>query len=94
MTQRTRRENQKERREKTWPESQIDVACEFKFFWVNIGGPDTGYIEGTETTLGWSLLMSLRYPLLTRPVVYNGEHLISQSMQLIAGRSAQDYNHC
>lgn len=40
---------------------------------VDIGGPDTGYPEGTEAPLGWSLLMTLRYALLTRPVVYNGE---------------------
>ncbi|MFH1934733.1 MAG: hypothetical protein ABIN18_24590 [Pseudomonadota bacterium] len=40
---------------------------------IDIGGPDTGYSEGTEAPLGWSLLMNLRYALLTRPVVYNGE---------------------
>ncbi len=40
---------------------------------VDIGGPDTGYEEGTEATLSWSLLMSLRYALLTRPVVCNGQ---------------------
>ena len=40
---------------------------------VDIGGPETGYLEGTEAPLGWSLLMSLRYAMLTRPVVYNGQ---------------------
>lgn len=40
---------------------------------IDIGGTDTGYPEGTEAPLGWSLLMNLRYALFTRPVVYNGE---------------------
>lgn len=40
---------------------------------IDIGGPNTGYMEGTEAPLGWSLLMNLRYALFTRPVVYNGE---------------------
>lgn len=40
---------------------------------IDIGGPDTGYSEGTKASLGWSLLMNLRYALLTRPVVSNGE---------------------
>lgn len=40
---------------------------------VDIDGPDTGYPEGTEAPLGWSLLMSLRYSLLTRPIVYGSE---------------------
>ena len=40
---------------------------------IDIGGPDTGYPEGTKASLGWSLLMNLRYALLTRPIVYNGE---------------------
>jgi hypothetical protein len=39
---------------------------------VDIGGSDTGYAEGTTAPLGWSLLMSLRYALLTRPVAYEG----------------------
>ena len=40
---------------------------------IDIGGPNTGYPEGTQAPLGWSLLMNLRYALLTRPIVYNGE---------------------
>jgi hypothetical protein len=40
---------------------------------IDIGGPNTGYQEGTEAPLGWSLLMNLRYALFTRPVVYNGK---------------------
>ncbi len=40
---------------------------------IDIGGPNTGYPKGTEASLGWSLLMNLRYALFTRPVVYNGE---------------------
>ena len=40
---------------------------------VDIGGTNTGYPKGTKAPLGWSLLMNLRYALLTRPVVCNGE---------------------
>ena len=40
---------------------------------IDIGGPNTGYRAGTEAALGWSLLMTLRYALLTRPIVYNGD---------------------
>jgi len=40
---------------------------------IDIGGPNTGYPEGTEAPLGWSLLMNLRSALFTRPIVYNGE---------------------
>ncbi len=40
---------------------------------IKIGGPNTGFSEGTTAPLGWSLLMSLRYSLLTRPIIYNGE---------------------
>jgi hypothetical protein len=40
---------------------------------IDIGGPNTGYPEGTDAPLGSTLLMSLRYSLLTRPIVYNGE---------------------
>lgn len=40
---------------------------------IDIGGPNTGYPEKTEASLGWSLLMNLRYALFTRPVVDNGE---------------------
>lgn len=39
---------------------------------IDIGGSGTGYPEGTEASLGWALLMQLRYSLLTRPVVTNG----------------------
>lgn len=45
---------------------------------IDIGGPNTGYPEGTDAPLGWSLLMSLRYSLLTRPIVYNGETYIPE----------------
>lgn len=40
---------------------------------VEIGGPDTGHPDGTKAPLGWSLLMNLRYALLTRPMAYEGE---------------------
>jgi len=40
---------------------------------VDIGGPGTGYPKGTKANLGWTLLMSLRHALLTRPMEYNGE---------------------
>jgi len=40
---------------------------------VDIGGPNTGYALGTMAPLGWSLLMALRYAMLTRPMVYRGE---------------------
>jgi hypothetical protein len=40
---------------------------------IDIGGDRTGYPEGTQAPLSWALLMSLRYAMLTRPVVYNGE---------------------
>jgi hypothetical protein len=40
---------------------------------IEIGGPNTGYAEGTTAPLGWSLLMSLRYALFTRPMAYKGE---------------------
>ena len=44
---------------------------------VEIGGPDTGYAPGTKAPLGWHLLMTLRYALMTRPMVYNGEHYVA-----------------
>lgn len=40
---------------------------------VEIGGSNTGYPEGTTASLGWTLLMSLRYALFTRPMAYDGE---------------------
>jgi hypothetical protein len=40
---------------------------------VDIGGPGTGYEEGTLAPLGWELLMTLRYGLMTRPMVKGGE---------------------
>lgn len=40
---------------------------------IDTGGEDTGYADGTKAPLGWSLLMTLRYSLFTRPVIYNGE---------------------
>jgi hypothetical protein len=40
---------------------------------VDIGGPDTGYKQGTEASLGWHLLMAIRHAFMTRPMVYNGE---------------------
>lgn len=40
---------------------------------VDIGGTGTGYEEGTLAPLGWELLMTLRYGLLTRPMVQGGE---------------------
>jgi len=40
---------------------------------IDIGGTNTGYFKGETAPLGWSLLMSLRYALFTRPIVHNGE---------------------
>lgn len=40
---------------------------------VDVGGPGTGYEEGTLAPLGWGLLMTLRYALMTRPMVRGGE---------------------
>ena len=51
----------------------IKVSLSGKEKMIDIGGPNTGYPKGTEAPLGWSLLMNLRYALLTRPIVYNGE---------------------
>lgn len=39
---------------------------------VDIGGPGTGYPDGLKAPLGWSLLMSLRNALMTRPVIQGG----------------------
>lgn len=36
---------------------------------IDIGGDNTGYPEGTEAELGWALLMGVRYSLFSRPVV-------------------------
>jgi hypothetical protein len=40
---------------------------------VDIGRPETGYEAGTLAPLGWELLMTLRYGLLTRPMVQGGK---------------------
>lgn len=40
---------------------------------IDIGGSNTGYLPGTMAPLGWSLLMSLRHAMLTRPMVYRGQ---------------------
>lgn len=40
---------------------------------IDIGGSNTGYSPGTMAPLGWSLLMTLRHAMLTRPMVYQGE---------------------
>jgi Protein of unknown function (DUF3800) len=37
---------------------------------IDIGGEQSGYPRGTMVSLGWELLMRLRYSLLTRPVVH------------------------
>ena len=39
---------------------------------VDVGGPGTGYENGTMVPLGWKLLMTLRHGLLTRPMAYDG----------------------
>jgi hypothetical protein len=39
---------------------------------VDIGGPGTGYAQGTQAPLAWHLLMRLRYALMTRPMIQNG----------------------
>jgi hypothetical protein len=40
---------------------------------IDIGGRGTGYAKGQMAPLGWDLLMTLRYALLTRPMTQNGE---------------------
>lgn len=50
---------------------------------VDIGGPCTGYAKGTMAPLGWELLMTLRYGLLTRSMVYNGENYDASSDPVI-----------
>lgn len=40
---------------------------------IEIGGPNTGYLQGTRAPVAWSLLMSLRYALFTRPIWYEGQ---------------------
>ena len=50
---------------------KAEISGESKI--VEIGGPNTGYPEGTTAPLGWSLLMSLRYALFTRPMAYEGQ---------------------
>lgn len=40
---------------------------------IDIGGPSTGYEAGTVASLGWCLLMNLRYALMTRGMVCSGE---------------------
>jgi hypothetical protein len=51
----------------------IKASLSGKHKLIDIGGLNTGYPTGTEAPLGWSLLMTLRYSLFTRPIVYNGE---------------------
>lgn len=46
---------------------------------IHIGGPNTGYPNGTMAPLGWSLLMNLRYALLTRPIAYEGDRYAPES---------------
>lgn len=41
---------------------------------IDIGGSNTGYADGTKAPLSWALLMDIRYAILTRPVICNGEH--------------------
>lgn len=57
---------------------------------IDIGGPETGYVEGTEAPLGWSLLMSLRHALLTRPVAYNGEPYCAESDPVVIDPERDD----
>lgn len=40
---------------------------------IDVGGGKAGYTDGDTVPLSWSLLMSLRYALLTRPVIYSGK---------------------
>ena len=57
---------------------------------IDIGGAETGYAEGTEAPLGWSLLMSLRYALFTRPVAYNGEPYCVESDPVVIDPERDD----
>jgi len=45
-----------------------EITGEPKF--IDIGGENTGYPEGTEAELGWALLMRIRYSFFKRPVVH------------------------
>lgn len=57
---------------------------------VHFGGLNTGYHEGTEAPLSWALLMNLRYAMLTRPVVYNGEEYDSASDPVVIDTEHDD----
>jgi hypothetical protein len=50
---------------------KAEISGESKM--IEIGGVNSGYPEGTMAPLGWSLLMSLRYALFTRPLAYEGQ---------------------
>ncbi|MBM3494727.1 MAG: hypothetical protein FJX72_10500, partial [Armatimonadetes bacterium] len=50
---------------------------------VEIGGSNTGYPDGTKAPLGWKLLMSLRYSLLTRPIAYQGQEYAPESDPIV-----------
>jgi len=59
---------------------------------VGIGGPDTGYADGTIAPLGWALLMTLRYAFLVRPVVPEGrEATVPADMEPLVVPEDEDY---
>jgi hypothetical protein len=57
---------------------------------VDIGGPETGYVKGTEVSLGSALLMTLRHALLTRPVVCNGQPYCAASDPVVLDPERDD----
>jgi len=54
----------------------IKEAVTGKAKMIDIGGRGTGYAKGEMAALGWNLLMTLRYALLTRPMTQNGEEYL------------------
>jgi len=50
----------------------VKEAVTGKVKMIDVGGRDTGYAKGERAALGWKLLMTLRYALLTRPMIQNG----------------------
>ena len=51
----------------------VKEAVSGKVKMIDIGGRGTGYGKGEKAPLGWKLVTTLRYALLTRPMTQNGE---------------------
>lgn len=57
---------------------------------INIGGPNTGYDEGTMAPLSWELLMTLRYALLTRPTASDASNYDPATDPVLPGPDIDD----